>query len=326
MEDYMNELISVIVPVYNVEPYLDRCIGSIVNQTYKNLEIILVDDGSTDDSGKICDQWKEKDSRIKVIHKKNGGLSDARNTGMKQMTGKYVAFVDSDDWIEVSMYERMIKMIKKSHADICECGFQRKSSEKEKTIQATEQKKIIMDKKAALEAVVTQKIEPVVWNKLYKRVKIENIMFQVGKYNEDEFWTYLAVDKIQKMIQIPDVLYNYFQRADSIINTSYSLKRLDGLQGRYERMQYLKQYPDIYHIAKRNMYFECMFHYQMGLMYLTGQEFEKSKKTIKNYKKKIHISFKDFLKYDWKEKIFFCMSKISFQGVCVLRNKMGYGI
>ena len=117
------ELISIIVPVYNVEAYIHQCIKSIIEQSYKNLEIILVDDGSKDKSGKICDDYARKDKRIKVIHKKNGGLSDSRNAGITVATGKYIAFVDSDDWIEKNMYEKMYNECEKFGADICICGF-----------------------------------------------------------------------------------------------------------------------------------------------------------------------------------------------------------
>ena len=123
----MEELISVIVPIYKVQDYLDRCIQSLVNQTYKNLEIILVDDGSPDDCPRICDEWAKKDQRIKVIHKENGGLSDARNAGMKVMAGVYVSYIDSDDWIAQDMYQKMINAIKKNNADICECSFEKTS-------------------------------------------------------------------------------------------------------------------------------------------------------------------------------------------------------
>ena len=108
----MQELISVIVPIYKVEPYLDRCVQSLVDQTYSNLEIILIDDGSPDKCPEICDEWEKKDYRIKVIHKENGGLSDARNMGMQIMTGDYVSYIDSDDWVSTNMYEKMLYKIK----------------------------------------------------------------------------------------------------------------------------------------------------------------------------------------------------------------------
>ena len=142
----MEELISVIVPIYKVEAYLERCIGSIVNQTYQNLEIILVDDGSPDSCPDICDAWKEKDDRIKVIHKKNGGLSDARNAGMQIMAGTYISYIDSDDWVANDMYEKMMYAIKKNDADICECQFEKtagivKSNKEQQTDKVTNLKR-----------------------------------------------------------------------------------------------------------------------------------------------------------------------------------------
>ena len=119
----MGELISVIIPIYNVEAYLDECVQSILSQTHKQLEIILVDDGSPDGCPAMCDAWAEKDSRIRVIHKENGGLSDARNVGIDAATGDYIAFVDSDDWIVPEMYEKMLAALKKENADICACNI-----------------------------------------------------------------------------------------------------------------------------------------------------------------------------------------------------------
>lgn len=118
----MNDLISIVVPVYNVENYLDRCVKSIIAQVYTNIEIILVDDGSSDNSGKICEKWKEKDKRIIVIHKKNGGLSSARNAGIEIAKGKYIAFVDSDDYISKNMYSELYRVLKQNNSDIAICG------------------------------------------------------------------------------------------------------------------------------------------------------------------------------------------------------------
>ena len=121
----MEKTISVIVPIYNVEKYLDRCLKSIINQTYKNLEIILIDDGSPDNCGTICDEYAKKDNRIKVVHKDNGGLVKARNTGLDIATGEYISFIDPDDWIELNMYEEMIKIADETNTDIVRCGYYR---------------------------------------------------------------------------------------------------------------------------------------------------------------------------------------------------------
>ena len=118
-----DSLISIIVPVYNVEQYLSRCVDSLVNQTYHNIEIILVDDGSPDRSGEICDEYAKKDKRVKVIHQSNGGLSDARNTALDIAKGDYLMFVDSDDWIEPTMYEEMLSFMEKEQLDLVECGI-----------------------------------------------------------------------------------------------------------------------------------------------------------------------------------------------------------
>ena len=311
----MEELISVIVPIYKVEAYLERCIRSIVNQTYKNLEIILVDDGSPDSCPDICDVWKEKDDRIKVIHKKNGGLSDARNAGMQIMTGTYISYIDSDDWVANDMYEKMMYAIKKNDAGIV------KSNKEQKTDKVT-----ILKKEEALKAVVEEKINPVVWNKIYKREIVDQLYFEKGKYNEDEFWTYQVVEKAEKIVQIEDVGYYYFFREDSIINETYSIRRLDALEARYQRMKYLEKYPEIYGIAKRQLVFNCMYHYQKGLRFLSDSDLKTLKLKVKAIYKDIPIDKNDIKEYTKKEKIWFSISKISLDLVCRIRNKFGYGV
>lgn len=322
----MQELISVIVPIYKVELYLNRCIQSIVNQTYSDLEIILVDDGSPDKCPEICDEWKKKDSRIKVIHKKNGGLSDARNAGMQIMTGDYVSYVDSDDWISNDMYEKMLNTIKQYRADICECRFEKTSSDIKADKKGYKTDVNILNKEEALKAVVEEKINPVVWNKIYKREIAGGLFFEKGKCNEDEFWTYKAVDKAQKIIQIEDVCYYYFFREDSIINETYKIQRLDALEARYQRMKYLEKYPDIYGIAKRRLVFNCMYHYQKGLRFLSDEELKVLKLKVQAIYQDIPIDKKDISEYTTKEKIWFYISKISFDFVCRIRNKFGYGV
>ena len=322
----MKELISVIVPIYKVEAYLERCIKSIVDQTYKNLEIILVDDGSPDRCHEICDEWKEKDDRIKVIHKKNGGLSDARNAGMQIMTGTYVSYIDSDDWIANGMYQNMINAIKEQDADICECAFERTSGTVKKKAVKCDDQVLIMDRQSALMAVVEEKIQPVVWNKLYKREVVDELWFEVGKYNEDEFFTYKAIERADKIIQIKYIGYYYFFREDSIINETYTIRRLDGLEARYQRMNDLEKYPEIYKIAKRQLVFNCMYHYQKGLRFLSDSDLEILKSKIKNIYKDIPIDKEDIRKYTKKEKIWFYISKISLDLVCRIRNRFGYGV
>lgn len=177
------DLISIIIPIYKVEKFLDRCVESVVNQTYSNLEIILVDDGSPDNCPYMCDEWAEKDSRIKVIHKLNGGLSDARNEGLKSSTGKYVGFVDSDDWIAPEMYERLLQSIIIEHSDIAACSVEmiwENNSQSSRML--VQQNNCILNRKDAQEALLDEtKLKQPVWYKLYRKSIIKDIPFAKGK-------------------------------------------------------------------------------------------------------------------------------------------------
>lgn len=181
----LNDKISVIVPVYNVENYLDECVTSIVNQTYEILEIILVDDGSTDSSGRKCDEWGLKDNRIVVIHKQNGGLSDARNRGLEIATGEYVAFVDSDDFIDIKMYETMLETMKHTNADLVSCGRYiyngRVIGEKHFSTEVVS----YSPEEALSEMLQGGIIEEAAWDKLFRRSLLKDIRFPVGEINED---------------------------------------------------------------------------------------------------------------------------------------------
>ena len=178
----MND-ISVIVPVYNVEKYLEKCIDSILSQTFKNFEIILVDDGSTDSCGIICDEYERLDNRVKVIHKINGGLSSARNSGLEIASGEYVAFVDSDDWIDKNMYQELYNEAKKNNADIVQCKFI-KAKDENVSIYNNEfnEVEVIGNLDALCNLYNERCIETVVtWNKLYKRYLFNDIVFPQWK-------------------------------------------------------------------------------------------------------------------------------------------------
>lgn len=247
----MNELadtISVIVPIYKVEKFLDECVQSIVNQTYKKLQIILVDDGSPDCCGKLCENWAKIDRRITVIHKENGGLSDARNAGLAVATGDYIAFVDSDDWIEPQMYEIMLSTLKKEKADIVACGIIDTYLDKE-VIHSSSY--ISGGSEIFLKNIYQDTVFPVAaWNKLYKRDLWDGFRFPKGKICEDAFTTYLLVDKASKIIQIPEALYHYRIRENSIMTTKFRLARMDEEEAWRENYLYMKKnYPEIMNIA-----------------------------------------------------------------------------
>jgi len=223
MED---KLVSIIIPVFKVEKYLKRCIDSIISQTYKNIEIILVDDGSDDNCPKICDEYKKIDSRIVVIHKKNGGLSDARNYGIKEAKGEYITFVDSDDTIEQNYVDCLLETLLKNNADISVCGYMVKY-DNGKEIPNANGKQMILNSKETLENMLYQRDFNVAsWAKLYKRSLFNKIEFPVGKIHEDAFTTYKLVMKSKRIACDLKPLYNYMIRSNSILTGDFSEKKL----------------------------------------------------------------------------------------------------
>lgn len=212
----IDDLISVIVPIYNVSNFVKKCIESLINQTYENLEIVLVDDGSTDESGKICENYATRDSRICVYHKENGGLSDARNYGIEHAHGEFYAFVDGDDWIHPQMYEILITFIKKENADIVTCGFERKNMFfDEKYIDITNVCYQVLTREQALSDIEVPLV--VAWNKLYKKQIFNECRYPVGRLHEDEFVIHRIFWQCNKIVTIDMPLYFYTERETSII-------------------------------------------------------------------------------------------------------------
>ena len=265
-------LISVIVPVYKVEAYLDRCVASIVNQTYRNLEIILVDDGSPDNCGVMCDAWAERDSRIKVIHKENGGLSDARNAGMAVASGEYIGFVDSDDYIAELMYELLLERMLRDGSDIAACGVEMVFEDGTPSRPLTRSGETLLGKEEALAAVIRESwLKQPVWYKLYKADKIQGLLFPVGKYHEDVYWTWQAVARAEKVSVLDMPCYFYLQRSGSIMGEGYSLKRLDAIEAKALRLEYLKKHhPALAAVAEKDLLFSCLYHGQLALKGLSG--------------------------------------------------------
>ena len=223
----MDEKISVIVPVYNVEQYLERCVDSIINQTYKNLEIILVNDGSTDNSGQLCDELAKKDDRIRVIHKKNGGLSDARNKGEESSTGDYIIFIDSDDYIHIDMINSLYIQIKSVGADVSVCGVMNVYSNSETPQCSNTQLVFSCDREGFLkEYLVGEKIPGGIWNKLIKKSISENIKFPFGLIYEDAYYQYELLKHCEKYVVNTLPYYYYFHRENSITTRPYSSKDL----------------------------------------------------------------------------------------------------
>lgn len=238
----MESLISVIVPIYKVEEYLDRCVNSIVNQTYKNLEIILVNDGSPDNCPQMCDEWAKKDNRIKVIHKKNGGLSDARNAGINVAAGGIISFIDSDDWIELDMFEKMINCMQEDSSDVVSCGVNWVTEDGKSLKCVSVEKNEILDVVSCMHEIINDnKLKQHVWNKIYKTEIIKHIAFEKGKYHEDAFWSYQVFGRVNRVSLMRDAFYNYVQRNNSIMGNGYSSRRLDGLDALKKTMCLCKE-------------------------------------------------------------------------------------
>ncbi|MDD5831769.1 MAG: glycosyltransferase, partial [Lachnospira sp.] len=279
----MNPLISVIVPIYNVEKYLARCVDSIVNQTYKNLEIILVDDGSPDRCPQMCDDYAKKDSRIKVVHKKNGGLSDARNAGIAVATGEYISFIDSDDYVSDDFFECLLDVMNKENSDIAECSVVKFYEDNRFDEFSDDLSVKTYDTQDAMSALIAENpFHQHVWNKLYKTELVKDIPYAVGKLNEDEFWTYRVFGRANKVARINKTMYYYFQRSSSIMGVGYNIRRLDALEGKANRQKYIENnFPDLSTQAKIDLYGSCMFAYQSVLKFMSGADKKKALELIR---------------------------------------------
>ena len=274
-------LISVIVPIYKVEAYLNKCVQSIVDQTYADLEIILVDDGSPDTCPQMCDDWAAKDSRVKVVHKENGGLSDARNAGLSVATGEYISFIDSDDWIEPDFLQTLFDTMEQTGADIADCATRLVDEDgKELSVRGVNEDETLDTVPALVRLVKEDRVYQTVWNKLYRRTVIGDIRFEKGKYNEDDYFTYQVFDRAEKITVVARPMYNYLQRGGSIMGVGYNPRRLEGLQARVLRMEYLQKYPETAALTRQNLALDCMWHLQSILLHLDGQAQKDAKKTV----------------------------------------------
>ena len=259
-------LISVIVPVYNVEKYLDKCVGSIVNQTYKNLEIILVDDGSPDNCPKMCDDWARKDKRIKVIHKKHGGVSDARNKGIEIASGEYIGFVDSDDYVEKNYIFVLYDLVKRYNVMLAVadnyieymdgCIFNNSTYEEYETNPEKFFYKMLWG---------IRDLDNGPWTKLYKKDLFNNIRFPVEKNYEDTATLYKIVDKCDKIAIKSVPIYHYMKRKDSITQGKFNKKKLELIDATYQLTTYIRnKYKNLNNACDRKLlwsYFSVLSQY-----------------------------------------------------------------
>lgn len=286
------DLISIVIPVYNVERYLKKCINSIVNQSYKNIEIILVDDGSTDNSSEICDEYIKKDDRIKVIHKENGGLSDARNKGIDMAKGKYITFVDSDDYVENLYIEKLYEAICKQNAVVAICAIYKINENEQIISKIGYQENLVKSGKETLKDLYQgHSLENIVaWNKMYDITLFGELRYPFGKLHEDEFTTYKILYTADKVAIIADPLYYYRQSESSIMGRKFNIKRLDVLDAFEERSEFFKERNEIelYDLSLKTMsYSICKNYVKVKLNVEDNEVILKSliKRYRNNYKK-----------------------------------------
>ena len=300
-----NKLITVIVPVYNVEQYLNRCIDSIINQSYKNLEIILVDDGSNDNSGLICDDYANNDNRIKVIHKINGGLSDARNAGLKVMSGDYIMFVDSDDFIDLDMVQILFNDLIKNKSDISICTFN--------SIINNEKRPFLFEKKYFVVSGVDKfyylyneysGITVSSCMKLFSAKLFKNVFFEVGKIHEDEIIILDLLKSAKSISYVLEPLYNYEMR-DGSITKKFDFRKIDLLPYIDLRIDYFKSI-NCNTLVEKTVYKKLSIlltllidYYRYDDSHLDDNDFVKVKSNIKSLSKSClkykSLSFKEHI-------------------------------
>lgn len=318
----MGPLISVIVPIYKVEDYLEKCIESILNQSYKNLEIILIDDGSPDNCPSICDRYEKLDTRIYVIHKKNGGLSDARNAGLEKATGEYISFVDSDDWLDGQFYEIMLSHILKENLDLVECGFVYvKDNEHKEEVHHSYDQAIFSNVEAMNFFICDKLFREIVWNKLYKRKVLGRHMF-LSVNNEDEYWTYKIFANANRVGYIAKALYFYLQRESSIMS-SKSIKELGFLEALKERSNFIRsQYPQLDYECRYRLFRRYIFQYQLIIEDSTCDDKRRSFRIIRTHYKDLKLTIKEISKMPVIDIMTYLSAKINIYLTCFVRNKL----
>lgn len=255
-------LVSIIIPVYNVAAYLQRCIDSVLGQTYENIEILLIDDGSTDDSANICDEYAQKHTNVQAFHKKNGGLSDARNYGMKYATGKWLTFVDSDDVLSFEFVSTLVRFAREDELDIAVCNFCQFFEEDLHRLYRirSSERKYVWDGEAGTKVLLYQKkFTTSAWGKLYKLDLFSNIFFPKGKLHEDVGTIYKVFERAQRIGYLDKKMYYYLQRSKSITHSGFSEKKMDYILQTREMIEYFENNNDKLLFAAISRHFSACF-------------------------------------------------------------------
>lgn len=282
----MENVISVIIPVYNVQAYLPECLDSVLSQDYQALEIILIDDGSKDDSWKICDIYAAKDSRIRVIHQANVGAGAAKNTGLRAATGEYLAFLDSDDSLEPGAYRHMVQLMQEYDADVVQCLLQYVYKDRTEVQQVTSGRQIfsVLD---YMKRFTEDWTCALMTEKLFKRALFDGIFFEEGNIIDDEYFTYQGIMNAKTILRDDRVIYNYRQRRSSVMNASES-----GVRIHKNRMDYLEKRRK--NVSRRFPELKRHFNeaYLESLVYLAKQPYH-TEETLRAVKERISAYFRE---------------------------------
>jgi len=317
------EKISVVIPVYKVEAYLDKCISSVVDQTYQNLEIILVDDGSPDGSGRICDAWAAKDPRIRVIHQENAGGGAARNAGLDVARGELIAFVDSDDYLHPEMYAHLSDLLEQG-ADIAECGHVDVTDDEQTFEYPAGQTQTYTVHEAMEEHIQDCIFRQLIWNKLYRREVIGGIRFPVGKKIDDEFFTYLVIGNAKTLIRSDRICYAYRQQPNSVMHSMSVDKRLQAIEAKTVRHAYIvEHFPLLKNLSAKNLWFTCVYQGQLALREKKNADL---KKTMAYLRRTLASHPFEMDQMPAKEKFWLRMAQTSLRLTCRVRNLLKIGI
>lgn len=303
-----NILVTIIIPIYQAEEYVERCIQSVRNQTYKNLEILLIDDGSEDKSADICDRFAMLDSRITVFHKKNGGLSDARNYGIDRANGEYLAFIDADDYVTEDFIETLLDCCIRNKSDLAVCDYcQVKGEEIPRSLKNSEREVTLEE--ALNEVCANSKghiMYTVAWNKLYQKNLFETIRYPVGKTHEDEAVIYKIYEKAQKIMVMDKKMYGYYMSPNGIMRRKYNKSRLDFLEIQKEKIYYFRdKNQKTYEIKSRQQFGESLiFHYYCVRKFWKNSK-EQQKKMVREFEKECLRYNKNFSRFVRMNFLFF---------------------
>ncbi len=316
-------LISVIVPVYKVEAYLDKCISSITGQTYTNLEIILVDDGSPDRSGAICNEWAAKDRRIRVIHQENAGGGAARNTALDVAQGELITFVDSDDYVAPDMYEHLYGLLEQG-ADIAECGYVNVFDDDHSFDHCDTHVCTFTAQEAMAEHIRDRIFRQLIWNKLYRREVVGDIRFPVGTKIDDEFFTYQVLGSAKMLTRSEKICYAYRQQAASVMHSMSVQQRLQAVEAKQQRHDYITtHFPSLTVLSLKALWFTCIYQGQLSMQEMEPAEAHRAVDdlcyVLRNYPCALRCCTA-------KEKLWLSLARISLRGVCQLRNFLKIGL